>query len=84
MYKKINLLAKLAILSVFTSGLSGCGCYDSYEAAWAACNDKYNGKCRYLGSDFKVCKKKTSSKDIVPCTTDSDCASKNPHIDPYE
>lgn len=35
--------------------LSGCGCFESKEAAWLACNDKYNGKCRYLGSDFKVC-----------------------------
>ena len=36
--------------------LSGCGCYDTHEEAWAACNDKYNGKCRYLGDDYKVCK----------------------------
>lgn len=37
--------------------LSACGgCYETYEDAWDACNDKYNGKCRYLGSDYEVCK----------------------------
>lgn len=73
----------LKYLSVFVIvlSLSGCGCYDSHQAAWNACNDKYNGKCRYLGDDFKVCK--ASSRDIVPCSTDSDCAAKNPHIEPY-
>lgn len=61
--------------------LSGCGCYDSYQAAWDACNDKYNGKCSYLGEDFKVCE--ASSSRIVPCEGDADCASKNPNIEPY-
>lgn len=27
--------------------------YVSQEAAWKACNAKYNGKCRYLGSNYK-------------------------------
>ncbi len=76
----VNYFKYLSILVIIIS-LSGCGCYDSYEAAWDACNDKYNGKCRYLGDDFKVCK--ASSKGIVPCSTDADCAAKNPHIKPY-
>ncbi len=37
--------------------LSGCNsCYETRQDAWDACNDKYNGKCRYLGSDYQVCK----------------------------
>jgi hypothetical protein len=31
------------------------GCYTSEADAWRACNQKYNGKCRYLGKDYKVC-----------------------------
>ena len=33
-------------------------CYSTYEDAWAACNAKYNGKCRYLGKQYQVCKKR--------------------------
>ena len=80
---KGNVVSKSKCLSVLflIISVSGCGCYDSYQAAWGACNDKYNGKCRYLGDDYKVCK--TPARDIVPCSTDSDCAAKNPHIKPY-
>ncbi|WP_288389689.1 hypothetical protein [uncultured Alteromonas sp.] len=28
-------------------------CHIQYERAWAACNDEYNGKCTYLGSNYK-------------------------------
>jgi hypothetical protein len=35
--------------------LASCGCYDSREEAWQACKDNYNGKCHYLGRDYKVC-----------------------------
>jgi hypothetical protein len=74
---------KHLLFCTFAISLSGCGCgcYESHQEAWSACNDKYNGKCRYLGDDFKVCE--ASARDVAPCSTDSDCASKNPHIEPY-
>jgi hypothetical protein len=28
-------------------------CEVQYERAWEQCNDRYNGKCKYLGPDFK-------------------------------
>lgn len=51
----LNSLKCLALTSLALA-LSGCRCYGSYDAAWQACNSKYNGKCSYLGDDFKVCK----------------------------
>lgn len=51
----MNKYIKNILLLGFFFILSGCDCYESTEAAWEACNDKYNGKCRYLGDDFKVC-----------------------------
>lgn len=56
-------LKHLAILlsSVF---LFGCGCYETRDAAWNACNDKYNGKCSYLGDDFKVCSPREDEKAL--------------------
>lgn len=30
-------------------------CYNSEDEAWAACNKKYNGKCSYLGPNYKIC-----------------------------
>ncbi|MCL1148050.1 hypothetical protein L2747_18770 [Shewanella marinintestina] len=42
------------ILSSIDYALNGF-CYDSTAAAWAACNDDYNGKCRYLGDSYNVC-----------------------------
>ncbi len=47
---------KCGLVGMLTLFLSGCGCYETYEAAWDACNSKYNGKCSYLGDDYKVCK----------------------------
>lgn len=47
---------KYGLIGMLILLISGCGCYDTHEAAWDACNSKYNGKCRYLGDDFKVCK----------------------------
>jgi hypothetical protein len=48
---------KFIFLAVVVSTLGACsGCYETHEAAWQACDDKYNGKCRYLGKDFQVCK----------------------------
>jgi len=47
---------KYCLVGIFSLCLSGCGCYETYEAAWDACDSKYNGKCRYLGNDYKVCK----------------------------
>ncbi len=36
--------------------LAGCNsCYKTPQAAWAACNAKYNGKCTFLGKPYKVC-----------------------------
>lgn len=55
------------ILSFFVFFLAGCGCYSTYDEAWAACNKKYNGKCRFLGDDFQVC---TGDFD---CGSDADC-----------
>ena len=46
---------KAIILVSLLLFISGCGCYDSSEEAWDACNAKYNGKCRYLGDNYKVC-----------------------------
>jgi len=48
---------KLTFVLLLSLTLSGCGCYETYESAWEACNGKYNGQCHYLGPDFKVCKK---------------------------
>ncbi len=48
-------MIKFVLLLCLSLSLVGCGCYDSYEEAWEACNDKFNGKCRYLGKDFEVC-----------------------------
>lgn len=52
---------RFLVIGLVVLGLIGCGCYESHEAAWQACNNKYNGKCRFLGSDFKVCEEKKSS-----------------------
>ena len=47
---------KFIILSLTLFLVSGCNsCYETSEDAWEACNDKYNGKCRYLGDKYKVC-----------------------------
>lgn len=48
-------IIKMVVLGILTLSLSGCGCYDTQEQAIDACNSKYNGKCRYLGDDYKVC-----------------------------
>jgi len=45
---------------MITFFLSSCGCYDTKQDAWDACNDKYNGKCRFLGDDFQVCENSDS------------------------
>ena len=42
--------------AILVIGLSGCGCYETEQMAWDACNSKYYGKCRFLGPDYKVCK----------------------------
>lgn len=48
---------KYFLIIVVVFALSACdGCYRSYEDAWAACNSKYNGKCKYLGKNYEVCK----------------------------
>lgn len=62
-------MIKAAFLISFSISLTGCGCYDSYEDAWEACNDKYNGKCSYLGKDFKVCESPSfySSRSYDKC-----------------
>lgn len=77
-------LVKIITVLYFVMTLSGCnGCYESYEEAWAACDDKYNGKCRYLGKQFKVCEGTSNSRQnntLVPCGSDADCKAKNPHI----
>lgn len=50
-----KILSSLFLAIVITS-LVGCNsCYDTEEEAWQACNSKYNGKCKYLGSKYKVC-----------------------------
>ncbi|MEZ9723244.1 hypothetical protein [Vibrio splendidus] len=36
--------------------LSKTSCYKTPQKAWEACDKKYNGKCKFLGNDFKVCK----------------------------
>ena len=41
---------------VVVSMIKCSGCYDSADDAWSACNSRYNGKCKYLGSSFKICK----------------------------
>ncbi len=43
-------------------------CEQKYKKAWEACNQKYNGKCKYLGASFKP-----------SCTIDSPSTEK-PHI----
>jgi outer membrane lipoprotein-sorting protein len=48
---------KLICLMLSLLFLSGCTqCYQTREDAWDACNDKYNGKCSYLGKKYQVCK----------------------------
>ncbi len=48
---------KKLIIFTITLLLYGCNsCYDTEEEAWDACNSKYNGKCRYLGKSYKVCR----------------------------
>lgn len=53
--KEIKIL--LAILLVFVAiiAFSGPGCYESHQEAWEACDRKYNGKCKYLGSSYELC-----------------------------
>ncbi|QYK05837.1 hypothetical protein [Shewanella zhangzhouensis] len=41
----------LAVLRVVTGG--DLPCQEQYKRAWERCNDRYNGKCSYLGPDFK-------------------------------
>lgn len=50
-------MKKIKIFSVFllVFSISGCGCYETKAEAWQACDAKYNGKCRYLGDNYKVC-----------------------------
>lgn len=85
MKKKVfKVIAVLGIYSLLT-GFS-FGCYDTREEAWAACNDDYNGKCRYLGPKYEVCPPSSSwlppfLGGPVPCTTDSDCEAKNGKIE---
>lgn len=43
----IFLFVAIGLLGVFDS------CETKYRKAWEACNDKYNGKCSYLGPKFK-------------------------------
>ena len=47
---------KIIVILFTILSLAGCNsCYKTREAAWAACNSKYNGKCYFLGKDYQVC-----------------------------
>lgn len=52
-----GLVIALMIFAVIAAAvlIGGTGCYQTREAAWEACDDKYNGKCEYLGPKFRVC-----------------------------
>jgi hypothetical protein len=68
------------------SFLAGCNsCYDTEEEAWQACNNKYNGKCKFLGSDYKVCSNPNivETKSVQPLAYIADCAVKH-YDDPDE
>lgn len=56
----------LAIISLLFF-ISACepSCYETYEDAWAACNAKYNNKCKYLGEKYKVCDAPPNEKNPV-------------------
>ena len=68
------------------SFLAGCNnssnnsksCYDTEEEAWQACNNKYNGKCKFLGSDYKVCSNPNivETKSVQPLAYTADCSIK--------
>lgn len=67
---------RLLILLASILLLAGCNCYSSYNEAWAACNKKYNGQCRYLGKSYRVCEHKMGD-----CTGDAECRAL--YGDPY-
>lgn len=52
-YVGISIVAIVGVLIV--AGLFGLfdSCEDKYRKAWEECNEKYNGKCTYLGPKFK-------------------------------
>lgn len=55
-------LTLVVTFCALASMLVGCeSCYDTYEDAWEACNEEYNGKCSYLGPKYKICDDRKSS-----------------------
>lgn len=65
------------------SFITGCNnssksCYDTEEEAWQACNNKYNGKCKFLGPNYKVCSNPNivETKSIQPIAYIADCTVK--------